>query len=103
MIFEKKCFISPKDILAVRLRCAECKATQTIPLDKLTGQNIQTVIAQSCPHCNTPSKLSYDTVEFRKLIQFGGLLSELGNLLEGRNLEYGFEIECPDNKPKDAN
>jgi RNase P subunit RPR2 len=95
MTFEKKCFISPTDILAVRFRCTKCSATKSIPIEKLASANLQKVLSDNCPHCGTESNFPYGTTEFEKFIEFNTLLGRLREKLNGRNLEYGFEIACP--------
>ena len=102
MTFEHKCFVSPEDILAVRIGCASCKAMRTIPVDKLSAAALEAILTQSCPHCNAPSKFPNGTSEMNHLIQFNILLNGLGGLLSGRNIKYGFEIECPDDRAKDT-
>jgi len=95
MTFEHKCFISPEDILAVRLGCASCKATRIIPIDKMSESALQVVLTQPCPYCNAKSKFPDGTNELSHFVHFNILLASLSRLLSGRSIVYGFEIECP--------
>ncbi len=96
MTFEKKCFIKPEDILSVRLRCVKCKAISTIPIDKISPGNLQQFLMRDCLYCQTPTGFGIDTSETAHFARFNLLLAGLKDLLKGRNLEYGFEIECGD-------
>jgi hypothetical protein len=95
MTFERKCFMSPRDILAVRLRCSTCKATRTIPIDKLRSANLHLVVTRNCPHCTTEFNFPNGTTELEKFVQFNDLLAGLDKLLVGRNFDYDFEVACP--------
>ncbi len=102
MTFEKKCFIKPEDILAVRLVCGNCKASLTIPIEKLASANLQIVLTRNCPHCQTAYGFGIGTSQLEHVVTFNILLSRLGELLKGMNLEYGFEIECGKQRSEDA-
>lgn len=95
MTFEKKCFITPADILAARFKCVNCGAITTIPLNKLTSANLQSLIHRACQHCQTPSGFGLGTAETDHFLTFNVALSRMAEVLKGRNLEYGFEIDCP--------
>ena len=94
MTFEKRCFIKPEDIRGIRLRCVKCKATVTIPLEKVIYQKLAPVLMQNCAHCDTPSGFMPDTNETHFLLALSTSIRELGEKMKGRNIEYSFEIEC---------
>jgi hypothetical protein len=94
MTFEKKCFVRPEDILAVRFQCTGCKASTSIPIDKLLSGDIGLAITRVCPHCKTPSGFPYGTSEMEHFINFNLILGGLKEMMKGRGVEYGFEIEC---------
>lgn len=95
MTFEKKVFITPEDIFAVRFKCVECKATRTIPVDKLATANIHQFLTQSCPHCQKASSFPLNTSDLQYFHEFNVYLSRLKEMLKGRHVEYGFEIAVP--------
>jgi hypothetical protein len=94
MTFENKCFIEPRDILAVRFRCSKCKATSTIPLDKVTSASLQVQLMRNCVHCDAPSAFTIGTTEMENFIKFNVMLAGMTESLRGRPFEYGFEVEC---------
>ncbi|MGC1107081.1 MAG: hypothetical protein WA876_11130 [Candidatus Acidiferrales bacterium] len=96
MTFEKKCFITPNDILAVRFKCVDCKATRTIPIDKLGNAAVHQLMIQACPHCHKDSNFPLGTAELQHFHEFNLILSRLSEILKGRNVEYGFEISVPE-------
>jgi hypothetical protein len=93
MTIEKKCFIKPEDIVAVSFQCKVCKSTTTIPIQKLTNSNVQSLLMKNCPHCQAESSFSMGTTELEHFIRFNVTLTRLAELLQGRNIEYGFEIK----------
>lgn len=95
MKYEKSCFISPTDITGVRLKCTECGASRTIPVEKLANANLHIVVTDKCPHCHTESNFPARTIELNDFVQFNALLSKLSKLVVGRNIEYRLEIACP--------
>jgi hypothetical protein len=94
MTFEKKCYVRPEDIVAVRIRCANCKASTSIPIASLPNSNLQGVLTRECPYCQKASGIGFGTTEMEQLIRFNNLLARLADSLKGRNIEYGFEVEC---------
>jgi hypothetical protein len=97
MTQEKKCFVSPEDISAVRLRCVKCKAASIVPIDKLAGDgNIAVEITRTCPHCRTASGFAAGTREFEQFAEFNMLLGNLTAILEGRNIEFSLQVEWPE-------
>ena len=102
MTLEKKCFIKPNDILSVRFQCPKCKASSTIPLNKLTPQSLQVLLMRNCQHCDAPPAFTIGTSEMDHFITFNTLLARLTELLRGRPFEYGLEIACTDHRQENA-
>ena len=94
MTFEKKCFIKPEDILGIRFECGNCKSISTIPIDKVTPNELTNSITRACPYCQSASGFPYGTSELEHFIKFNSLLAQLKELMKGRNIQYGFEIKC---------
>ena len=95
MTQEKKCFVNPEEISAVRLRCANCKAASIIPVSKLGRDgSIGGEISRVCPHCRTPSGFNFGTQAFEDLVVFNNLLSKLAEDLKGSKIEFSLQIEC---------
>ena len=94
MTIEKKCYISPKDIVSVQFQCNKCLAAVTVPIGKLADVNVAFVITQSCPHCGNPSGLNHGTREMEMFANFNLLLGQLSETLEGRGIKYSFQTEC---------
>jgi hypothetical protein len=91
--FEKTCFVSPQDILSVRIQCAKCGSANIVPLAKLG--RIGNALASNCIHCGEPSGIGMGTRELEELVVFSDILGRLAGSLKGRNVKYSFQIECP--------
>jgi hypothetical protein len=96
MTLEKKFFISPEDIVAVRFTCANCHSAVILPVGKIPNGDIGILVTRNCPHCRTPSGLNQGTRDMENVITFGLLLAGLVDNLKGKKLELSFEIECPE-------
>jgi len=93
--FEKKCFIAPEDIVAVRFTCTECHTAVVVPIEKVDS-DVGMLIARKCPQCPTESDFRIGTAETEALIQFNKLLAGLPTTLKGRNIEYSLQVDCPE-------
>jgi hypothetical protein len=93
--FEKKCFIAPSDIVAVRFTCKECHTAVVIPIEKV-NLDIGLLIVRKCSQCPAESDFRVGTTETETFIQFNQLLAKLADALEGRNIEYSLQVECPE-------
>ena len=96
MTVEKKVFISPQDITAVKFACAECHSAVILPIKKIPNGDIGILVTRNCPHCRTPSGLNQGTKDMEHVITFNLLLAGLVDNLTGKNLELSFEVECPE-------
>jgi hypothetical protein len=97
MTQERKCFISPQDVSAVRLRCSKCKGASIIPIERLTKNGIFTAkLSDNCPYCGTLSGFTLNTRELAEFADFHILLGKLAAILEGRNIEFSLQVECKD-------
>ena len=97
MTQEKKCFISPEDISAVRICCKKCKAASIVPAERLLQPGaISTQISGECPYCHEPSGFRSGTKEFAQLVDFASLLGNLTGIMQGRNIQFSFQVECSD-------
>jgi|GEM_PF-7027970 len=96
MTLEKKFFISPEDIAAIKFTCAECRSAVILPVEKIPNGDIGILVTRNCPHCRTPSGLNQGTKDMEDVISFNLLLARLADSLKGKKLELSFEIECPE-------
>jgi hypothetical protein len=96
MTIEKKVFVSPQDIVAVKFACAKCHGAVILPIEKIPDGDIGILVTRNCPHCRTPSGLNQGTTEMEHVITFNLLLARLVDHLKGKNLELSFEVECPE-------
>jgi hypothetical protein len=95
MTQERKCFVSPQDISAVRLQCSQCKAAVIIPVEKLQkGGGFVAELSRDCPYCRNPSGLNLETRELAELTDFNILLGKLSEILKGRGVEFSLQVEC---------
>src|ERR1035437_7376918 len=95
MTFEKKCFVSPADVIAVHYECGNCHAAVVIPIEKLKGDRWVTLAVADCQQCGKPSGLTMNTKEGKVFFQFNEALGELAEVLAARNLVFRLEIKCP--------
>jgi len=93
--FEKKCFIAPEDIAAVRFTCTGCRTAVVVPIGKVDA-NIGLLFIGKCRHCPTESNFVPAGAETETLIEFNRLLAGLATALKGRNIEYSLQVECPE-------
>jgi hypothetical protein len=94
MTYEKLVFVKPEDIQAVVFRCKNCKAAVTIPIDRLG--NVEALTTKNCAHCNKETGFAFMTAESETFFKFNEALAGLRSALQGRNLEYSFQISCDD-------
>lgn len=95
MTQERKCFVSPTDVSAVRLRCKNCGAASVIPVEMLPNLSaLENELEQKCPYCRAESGFSFETQELRTACAFIRALGSLRALLDGRNLEISLQVEC---------
>jgi hypothetical protein len=96
MTVEKKVFVSPQDITAVKFACAKCHSAVILPIEKIPDGDIGILIARTCPHCRTVSGFNAGMKSLENLIAFNLLLAQLVESLQGGNLELSFEVDCPE-------
>jgi hypothetical protein len=96
MAYENKCFVQLEDILSVQFRCVNCKATSTIPIERLGNADIESTLTRVCPYCHTPSGLSSGMPALDDLIKFNSLFGKVSAALRGSKLEYSLEIDAPE-------
>lgn len=95
MTQEKKCYVYPEDVSAIRLNCKKCNSASIIPIDRLVKDGSYLIeISRNCPHCNAPSGINPQTQEFAEMKDFCFLLAKLAGTMNGRNLKLSFQIEC---------
>jgi len=94
MTFEKKCFVSPEDIISVEFKCADCGSATTVPFGKLKTENVKLLLMSPCRHCHKETGLAENTQEFAALLDFNLILGRLAQTLKGRGIKYSFQIEC---------
>lgn len=94
MTFEKKCFVEPEDILAVRFECSNCGSILTIPVKQISSTKIQKILDNPCSQCDKETGFPFGTSEMERFIRFNVTLSELSEAMKGRNLKFGFEVKC---------
>jgi hypothetical protein len=93
--FEKKCFIAPKDIVAVRFTCTNCQTAVIVPIGKVRDGDVGLYIARRC-QCGTESSFDAGTTATENLIRFNKLLATLSSTLKGQNIEYSLQVDCPE-------
>lgn len=96
MTFEKRCFISPEDILSVQFSCAGCGTATIVPLDKLANGDIGLALTNPCRHCRTKTEINQGTQELSDLMEFTLILGRLARALKGRGIKYQLQVECPE-------
>jgi len=97
MTQEKKCFVNPEDISAIRVQCTNCKSASIIPIAKLVnGENISYRMSRTCPDCQTNSGFQGGNREFEDFVYFNVLLGKLVGTMKGRKIEFSFQGECSD-------
>jgi ribosomal protein S27AE len=97
MTQEKKCYVYPEDISAIRFSCGKCGSASIIPIDRVVkGGSYLIDISRNCPHCGAPSGVNSEAREFAEMADFCLLLSGLAKTVGGRNLKLSFQIECKD-------
>jgi hypothetical protein len=94
--FEKSCFVSPQDIVSVKIQCIACGSANIVPVAKL--DRVGKAIASDCFHCGASTGVSGGTRELEELMVFSDILGRLAAHLKGRNITYSLQIECPDPK-----
>jgi hypothetical protein len=98
MGYEKKRFIKLEDILSVQFKCANCKATSTVPIERLANADIEATLTRVCPFCKTPSGLNPGMPALDDLIKFNNLFGRVSSALRGSKLEYSLEIETDEDE-----
>jgi hypothetical protein len=93
MAYEKRSFVKLEEILSVQFKCVNCKATSTVPIERLANADIEVTLTRICPFCHTPSGLSAGMPALDDLIKFNNLFGRLSSALRGSKLEYSLEIE----------
>jgi hypothetical protein len=93
MSYETKRFIKLEEILSVQFKCANCKATSTVPIERLANADIEATLTRVCPFCHTPSGLTAGMPALDDLIKFNNLFGRVSSALRGSKLEYSLEIE----------
>jgi hypothetical protein len=95
MTQEKKCFVRPLDISAVRIRCVNCGGASIIPITKLANRDkMAFVIGRQCQHCDVESGFRLHTAELEGVVSFAEQLGKLADFLRGRNIEMSLQVEC---------
>jgi hypothetical protein len=95
MTQEKKCFVSPDDISAVRFRCVKCQAASIVPIGKLQkGGRIVDEMSRDCPYCHAASGFNAKTQVFAEFVDFNLLLGKLSGILKGTNIDFSLQVEC---------
>jgi hypothetical protein len=94
MVFERKCFIDPADIIAVQREC-KCGATVTIPVERLGSDRWTASVANPCAQCGESSGLQMGTEETDAFLRFNIYLKEISKFLKGRGFTYRLEVKCP--------
>jgi hypothetical protein len=93
--FEKKCFIAPREIRAVRFTCSNCRTDVTVPIEKVRDGDVGLYIARRC-QCGMESSFDAATTATENLIRFNKLLATLSSTLKGQNIEYSLQVDCPE-------
>jgi hypothetical protein len=93
MAYEKKSFIKLEEILSVQFKCVNCKATSTIPIERIANADIEATLTRVCPFCHTPSGLTAGMPALEDLIKFNNLFGRVSSALRGSKLEYSLEVQ----------
>jgi hypothetical protein len=96
MTFEKTCFVSPEDIEAVQFKCTPCGSSISIPINKLLTGDLGIVATANCHYCRTPPSFVMGGSDLERLLTFTTILSELTQILKGKNLKLSFQVKCPE-------
>jgi len=95
MTQEKKCFVFPVDVSAVRLQCKNCGAASIIPVAKLADRDrTKKTLAAPCHYCNQPSGFNPDSMPCASVVGFCDTLGNLAGSLQGVNVELSLQVEC---------
>jgi hypothetical protein len=89
MTVEKILFVSPEDILAVRIECAACGLATIIPVSKLG--RLSTMLEGQCI-CGQNDGLGKGTRELQEVALFGTTLGNLAANLKGRKTKLSLQI-----------
>jgi len=95
MTIEKVCFIHPEDIEAVQFKCTDCGGTTSVPIAKLQASDLEIFITSACHHCRKPSGFANGS-ELEYLLKFTTILEGLTRILKDKNLQFSFQIKCPE-------
>jgi hypothetical protein len=98
MAYEKKTFIKLEDILSVQFKCVNCKATSTIPIERIANAEIEATVTRVCPFCHTPSGLNAGMPALDDVIKFNNLFGRMSSALRGSKLEYSLEVETDEDQ-----
>jgi hypothetical protein len=93
MTIEKMCFVNPTDIKAVRIACGQCGSATVVPLNQFNS--LAALVERNCVTCGTPSGFRRDTTECNRILLLTESLGVLVELMNGRNINYSLQIECP--------
>jgi hypothetical protein len=96
MTIEKSCFIHPEDIEAVQFKCTHCGGATTIPIKQLINGDLRIFLMQPCRHCRTESGFAINSSELEHLLTLTTILGGLPALFKGRNLQFSFQVKCPE-------
>lgn len=95
-MIEKKCFVSPEDIIAVQFKCANCGSATIVPIDKLVSGDLGFLLTNACRHCRAQTGFVHGSNDLARMIDFNSVLGGLTRLLDAKGIKYSFQVECPE-------
>jgi len=98
MTVEKVCFVTPEDIISVRFQCGnkDCGASVIVPISRLINGDIGLLITGACQRCRTASGFNIGMKDLENFLAFNELLAKLKDTMQGKNLKFSLQIECPE-------
>jgi uncharacterized protein YerC len=99
MTSQTKHFIEAADLIALRLECAHCRATLTLPI----ADQLDIVTLRSCPNCKAKWAV-LDKTAYEGLIQeFSAATKKLQRVARAENagaLGFAFTLEVAEDQAK---
>lgn len=93
----KKCLIEISDIIGMQYECNSCHAAIVVPIDKIrSARETGNMVLGGCSYCGTPWGFQSGSQEARIFGEFNELLSQVANIMEGRNMKLRLDIKCPE-------
>ena len=96
MTTDKMCLLKPGEIESVQFKCGACGASVNVPVAELATGDVGLVIVKACPQCRTESGFRPGASDLEHLVSFNRMLGRLAEVLEGKNLQFGLKVKCPE-------